>query len=245
MSQAGEGRVLIVCAIRLEFNLLCKLLRGARRHREDDLEWVTGRLRDVPVVVCLTGVGEAKVAACLPRMLNRFPVRLAMVVGLCGGLSPDVTRGRVYAPRFVKHVDQPEEVEQPLVEAVDLARCTSLVTVRDEVVSVAAKQKLHVETGASLVDMEAFAAAQILQDAGVPWLVIKAVSDDAETAINPRITRLLQPDGGVKWNALFWEVLTHPSLIRELVQLGKGSGEAMKSLTRAVQQIVVEQTSVT
>ncbi len=241
MSDAGDGRVLIVCAIRLEFNRFCKSLQGVRRHRDGDLNWAVGRFGHVPVVVCLTGVGESGVSSRLPQMLAQFPVRLAIVAGLCGGLSSDAPLGRACCPRFLRHIDQLDEINQPLADAVDLPTCTALVTVREAVTSIEEKQRLHAETGASLVDMEAYAVARILHQAGVPWLVIKSVSDDARMAIDPRISQLLQPDGSVKWNALFWELLTHPSLVRELKQLGKSSHAAMKTLIQAVREVIARE----
>ncbi|MCG6157928.1 phosphorylase family protein [Rubinisphaera margarita] len=243
MIEPGEGRILIVCAIRLEFNRFCRLLHGCRRDRDGDLIWASGQWRGNPVVVFLTGVGAENVTSRLPQMLQRFPIRLAIVAGLCGGISDDVVKSRAYVPRLLRNLTDREAIAQPLANAVELPRCTSLVTVPQAITSVADKQKLHEESGASMVDMEAFAAARILQAGGVPWLVLKAVSDDAQTAIEPRIARLLQPDGSVKINALFWLLLTHPSLLRDLIELGKSSTGAMDALLQAVRQLLAGQVS--
>jgi hypothetical protein len=108
-----------------------------------------------------------------------------------------------------------------LALAVPSARLTGIAAGDDIMASRATKAALRANTGAGAVDMESHVVAEAAARLGVPFAVLRSVSDHADHAI-PRaaqagFTPHGRPDVGAVLLALLARPLEFPSLVRTAV----------------------------
>ncbi|MEM7722160.1 MAG: nucleoside phosphorylase [Pseudomonadota bacterium] len=94
----------------------------------------------------------------------------------------------------------------------------------------AAKAALHARTGAVLVDMESHAVARATSDAGLPFLVMRAVSDDAATDLPGYLGQAVKSDGTPNLRAVIAGLIRQPSTLPALIRLGRDTAKALDAL---------------
>jgi len=95
-----------------------------------------------------------------------------------------------------------------------------------------AKRQLEKKTGAVAVDMESDAVARVAEEAGLPFLVVRAISDPAWTTI-PRVAlKGVDAAGRRQVWAVVRALARRPSDLPGLLRLRMDSGKAMKALGR-------------
>jgi hypothetical protein len=88
------------------------------------------------------------------------------------------------------------------------------------------------ERGFIAVDMESGAIGGVCEDRGIPWSVLRAVSDRAgDPALDAELAAMSAADGGPKPMAIAGGVLRHPGRVPKLVVLGIGMRKAMVAST--------------
>ena len=179
-------------------------LEGRRKWRANDADCVEGRIGETTVTVGIIGMGPphaAKRAAAVigecrmqnaecrikrgtrnaergvtsggPKESNETtPVRGVILCGFAGALKPELKRGEIFvtagAEHFLPHLPEAERPAQ-----------ARLHTAEKVVATGAAKAELFARTGAWLVDMEQADIARVAADAGLPFVGVRIVSDEA------------------------------------------------------------------
>jgi hopanoid-associated phosphorylase len=96
------------------------------------------------------------------------------------------------------------------------------------------KRLLGERTGALAGDMESGAVAAVAAEAGLPFLVLRAVSDGAVRAL-PRVACVpLRPDGGLSVGGIAHALLTRPAEWPAVLRLAVETRAAMAALRAAV-----------
>ena len=158
--------------------------------------------------------------------------------GICGALDPALAVGDLVIADAVGSLATDPAWTARLRQSLPGSRGGLAAGGNTIVGSVAAKAALRHATGASIVDMESHAVAHAAHAAGLPFAVVRAVSDAAAFAL-PRAAQAGfrpgggDPDVGAVIRALAirpWEL---PALIRTAVDAEK----AFRSLTRAAQAL--------
>src|SRR5262249_15025835 len=91
--------------------------------------------------------------------------------------------------------------------------------------------------GACALDMESAVVAEYCAARGVPWYAVRAVSDDADTGLSPRLAELLAGDR-VSWWRFALAVVRSPRLIGECLRLSKATRLAAERLGVALHQLI-------
>lgn len=177
--------------------------RSDRRVSEHDLH--SGRLEDRPVLLGLCGIGKVNAAATAQLMALQEPLAL-IFTGVAGALDRRLKVGDiVVASDAIQHdVDvsalgyEPGRIPgEPLTWACDralvdlavaaAAELTDVTVERGRVASgdqfVADRERtraLRERFGASCVEMEGAAVAQVCARAGIPFVIIRSISDNAD-----------------------------------------------------------------
>jgi adenosylhomocysteine nucleosidase len=137
---------------------------------------------DLPVLI--TGLGKVNAAAALAATLARGPHPSHLVnLGTAGALRPGWTGTHVIGRVFQHDLDSPSLLRQtgspggPVITVGDPAGpllATGDAFIADE------RARAHLAAQAPLVDMEAYALAQIAHRRGIPIQIVKHVSDNAD-----------------------------------------------------------------
>ncbi|MSQ90452.1 MAG: nicotinate (nicotinamide) nucleotide adenylyltransferase [Phycisphaerales bacterium] len=166
--------------------------------------------------------------------------RRVILAGLAGGLDPRHAVGSVHrASRIIacgaEHA-RPSAVYWVPAQSRDGVTIASVDRIYGRVEH---KRLLHAKTGAALVEMESAAFAMLASARGWNWQVIRAVSDDAESALPGWIAKLLNDDGSMSRTGLIATAL-RPSRWRALLKIGTDAKFAAEALGGGLVELLCE-----
>jgi adenosylhomocysteine nucleosidase len=191
----------------------------------------------VPIERC--GIGAARAESGARALLDRGATALVSW-GSAAGLEPSLGTGTVVIPDRVlvapgKSLSTDHDWSARLraavagrVPAVD----SPVLQLEHVVANPADKRRLCAATGAAAADMESGAVGRVAADAGVPWIAVRVVLDDAGTALPPLARSAVRDDGRLD-PAFFWRLAVSPSqweAFLALVRANRAAGRAMRRL---------------
>jgi adenosylhomocysteine nucleosidase len=162
----------------------------------------------------VTGIGRRRARAAAELTLTGPPPRLVIAAGFCGALVAGLRAGDVVTDR--------------------------IVTVDRLVADPSEKRRLAEESQAIAVDMESDAVAAVCVERGVPFRVVRAVSDTVDTALSPRLVRLLA-GGRVSPLKAVATLARQPSLLGEFRRLARDTRLAAANLAAELARVVKQQ----
>ena len=201
---------------------------------------VTGTQREAAV---LRGKGVDVLAiGGRPEGLARHSAPYAGIVsfGMAGALSPDLRIGDWVIGEHVcgaveATCDKPWR--EALARALPDARTGAIYADGRLIGDPAEKRALHQGHGALAADMESHLAARAAAERGVPFAVLRCISDEAAHALPPAIAIAMRPDGGLALGAIAGSILAHPGQLAGLVAMLPRFGRAYASLRQGVRRI--------
>jgi hypothetical protein len=84
------------------------------------------------------------------------------------------------------------------------------------IVDPAEKRLLGRADGALAVDMESHIAAQAAKDAGLPFAILRCISDEAAATLPPAVAVSMLPGGGIALGAVFGSIIAQPAQLLAL-----------------------------
>jgi nucleoside phosphorylase len=161
--------------------------------------------------------------------------------GLCGALAPDLDIGQlVLATAVLTPVGElaadealSDRLAAPLGRIMRGLFVGSAVIVPDPL----RKSALRQSSGAIATDMESHLAAQAAARAGVPFAVLRAVSDRADEALPAAAQAGFRPDGSVDVAAVIAALARRPSELPGLLRTARHAGLAFAALRRAAESL--------
>lgn len=197
-------------------------------------------LRGLDVSVAFSG-GSAERARSEARRLVAEGAAALVSFGLAGGLAPGLRAGDLLLPETVGSagpvswsVDRVwhERVRARLAGG-GIGPTPGALVGSDRIVATTSDKRALFETvGALAVDMESHAVAAVATEAGIPFLVLRALADPADQVV-PQVAReALRPDGRVRIRATFGGLLRQPGELIALFRLARQSAQGLASLRR-------------
>jgi adenosylhomocysteine nucleosidase len=197
------------------------------------------------LVLCGTGPERARVAA---RSLLAAGAEALVSWGSAAGLEPDLSAGTLLLAEAV-------EVTGHIRYQVDLrwrdhvrARLTNNIAFVEGAIAATPtvldcpeqKSALFHATQALAADMESGAVAEVAQQTGKPFIVVRAVSDPAQASMPTRVLRETDGWGGIPLTSVITAVARNPRELVNLLQLGTGYYAALRTLTRTARCLGVD-----
>lgn len=202
--------ILIAGALEDEINPFVESLSERKEVSWLDYKFFNGRFNGLNTVVAATGTGKVMTSLVLQHLFDVYPFGRMFFTGTAGGLDPDFIRGDIVACvdcvqhdmdcTFFGYPPGQSSGSFPGVLESDkemLGICNSFspkgyrfhtgrILTGDRFVGFSGeREELRRKFNGDLVDMESAAAALTAGINGIPWLVIKAVSDSAGGEILP------------------------------------------------------------
>jgi adenosylhomocysteine nucleosidase len=193
----------------------------------------TGKVGTTEVRAVHTGMGTAKAAAATEAALAVGGVDRVVVCGIAGAVDPRLAIGEVLAPEVVRdHASGATFRPTPWDPAA--ARRGTLCTTDELIVQPDRVERLRSE-GVIALDMETAAVAAVCERHGVPWSVIRVISDRAyDGSVDPAIMTLTDADGRPDLKGLLRYLGPRPWRIAKLAKLAKGSTLAADTAAAAL-----------
>jgi adenosylhomocysteine nucleosidase len=175
-------RVGIIAALKEEIDPLVQSMEDVETCKWGRHIIHQGKIGDCQVVAVSGGVGKIKAAACTQYLIDQFSMEALICTGVAGAVNPRLHTGDiVISRRAMQHDFDPGDPE--LLKKFRkrwLEADSGLVTGDQAIVSAEKRRWLWETFGADCVDMESAAVAQVCQMNGVPWVIVRAISDSAE-----------------------------------------------------------------
>lgn len=222
-------------------------VRSVRRHfdfepavRDGLLTFQKGVTRDGhDFVLALSGIGRPNARKATERLLNDFPVSAIVSFGVAGALVEGFALGEIaIATRVTSEtgdeVPCDDGLNGTIASVVDELRLpfrrTASVTVDRVISEPAEKADLHRKSGAKIVEMESLAIGQVATAAGIPFAVVRAISDLDKTRL-PDFSKFMQ-DHQINSRRLIRHLLTRPGDIRPLLHFFSVTSAASGTFAR-------------
>jgi adenosylhomocysteine nucleosidase len=198
-------------------------------------------------VAVQAGVGRTRAAEGARLLIRRFSPRGLVSFGFAGGLAPELARGTLIigaevvcedwsGKRAVASHDLVEQFRAAAdVEALPVQR-GRLVTSRSIAADPASKANLRDKSGACAVDMETVGIVDAADEAGLPWVAVRAIVDSAADTLPLACVATLREDGQVATGRLVQMMCRSPQLLWPIVRLISAAAMARRRLSQAFER---------
>lgn len=237
MASAPARRTVgLLAPMRSELAPLARVLR-LRPHEHPSGAFRAGHTASARLVASLAEIGTARAAASTTRLLDEFDVDHVVVVGIAGSVDASLAIGELVVPEVVMDWRTGREHEPwPLG---DLRARGGLVTSDELLYEPDTLESLR-RRGVVAVDMETSAVADVCERRGVPWSVVRAISDRA--ADGPILVEgamaMIDAQGTPRPAAVVRYLARRPRRIPHLFRLRRGSRLAARTAAAAVSRAV-------
>lgn len=243
MSADSSAGVLILTAISEDLDVGAILRRASRIHHQ----WrgvVGARIGTTEVVIAATGDGAAKAGEKAAELCERTRPLAVVGAGIAGALSPGLQAGAIVAASRVRDLaaDAPPPDAGLLSRAIAAgARAATLLTVPGPITAVDEKRRLAASfEGPCAVDMESAAWARVAASRGVPYIVVRAISDQADENLPDYLAACVGEDGAIHRGAVVARALARPSRIPELVRLRRRTLDCAGKLSLFLERFLAD-----
>ena len=100
------------------------------------------------------------------------------------------------------------------------------------ILTAADKRALHAATGAIAVDMESHIAARVAARHGLPFAILRVISDDTAHDLPAAVQKGMQPDGGMAVGPVIMSLLRDPRQLPGLIRTAIDAERGFRALFR-------------
>jgi adenosylhomocysteine nucleosidase len=220
--------VAIVAAMRSE---LGPLLRGATKRKVEGVE-----LYELPsALVAIGGIGRSAGTRAAELAVHEASPALLISAGLAGALTPSLKPGDMVRAR--------EVIDEATGERYETIDGDAVLVSASRVAGSNGKHRLAVSYSASAVDMEGAAVARVAKQQGIPFMAVKAISDELEFPMPP-VSGFVTPQGQFRAMAFAGYVAVRPNWWLPIVRLALNSRRASQNLSAALQHLIKEHATI-
>jgi len=217
------------------FAALSEELASLRRRSRSDLELIR------------TGVGITNADRTVRWRLQQAKLRAVLGIGFAGGLSPSLQVGDLVVARQIRG-SSISESSRELLQAAESVHADGLAvhfgiatTVSDFICESRSKHDLAKTLGneeIAWVDMESAAVAHACSEYGVPFLIVRCISDRFDEDLPLDFNRCRNTDGNISPAKVAWAALLHPRAFGRLRDLQKRSQACAEKLAQFVEELI-------
>jgi adenosylhomocysteine nucleosidase len=239
--------IAIASALRMESSGLAKL-GSFRKEQSGGIKYLKGGIHDMDTAIFVSGVGEEMAYRTAKAACLELQVRAYISIGLSGALSPDIGTGDVVVGECVKTASSggfgEYRCDPGLLDIAagaftedEMPKIGPLLAVEKVIVASKDKKKLAGAYNCLAVDMESAGAARAAKKAGVPFIAVRAISDELDEDLPVDFNRFTV-EGRMDWPCFAFYVATHPGTIGPLIRLGRSSNLAVANLTAILDKVL-------
>jgi len=180
-------------------------------------------------------------AEALARDLVGLGARLLVSSGLAGALDPDLKPGDLVSAQALATADGATyRTETAGLADVPGLRLFPRSYGSDVAVASVAAKRMLAEQFCAFVDMESHGVARAAMALGVPWMVLRAVADDAGTALPDWAIASVTPDGGIDTRVATRALLRNPLALPAALRLARANSSALRTLRQRIAPVLLK-----
>lgn len=201
-------KVGFICAMDCELDAVTKLFDGVTVKKCGSIDFYIGEICGIETVAAKCGVGKVFAAICAQTMILNFSPDLIINTGVAGNLSEKLRIGDVALSSAVVQHDMDTsplgdpvglisginviEIESDVSSALVMQSCLNELNINSEIGIIASgdqfvasgEKKAQIKNTFKAIscEMEGAAVGQVCYVNGVKFLIVRAISDDADNA---------------------------------------------------------------
>jgi nucleoside phosphorylase len=198
-------------------------------------------------VAVQAGVGRKRAAEGARFLIRQFSPRALISFGFAGGLMPELVSGTLVIGTEVVCETWPAKVGAAncdLIQQFQAAADTEnlpvyqgrLVSTLHPVSDPASKAAWWEKSGACAVDMETAGMVEVADEAGLPWVALRAIVDSAADCLPEACLTVLRANGHLAFGRLIGRLCRSPQLLRDFLRLANDTARARRHLLRTFEQ---------
>jgi adenosylhomocysteine nucleosidase len=180
------------------------------------------------VLLC-GGIGHEAGRRAAEAVIEYAKPSYLIATGLAGGLKPEWTLGRTMVAA--------EVVEEATGRRFKTAYGEGTVVSSREIARAAKKRELASRFAADVVDMEGAAVAEVAEAHGLPFLAVKAVSDEMDFELPP-LQEFVDAEGRFQSVRFGFWAAWHPQWWPAIAQLKRRSDRAASALAGKLREVI-------
>ena len=196
----------IIAAMTIEAELIVASMNDPIKEKCGGIEYTLGKIGDTDVICAVCRVGKVFAAMCAQAMIVRYSPDCIVNTGVGGTLTRELSIGDVAISRaVVQHDMDTSPLGDPvgLISGINIIEIPASVELGEKICKIAersgvktlcgtiasgdrfvadtdVKKRIVDNFGAVVCEMEGAAVGQVCYANGVPFVVVRAVSDDAD-----------------------------------------------------------------
>jgi adenosylhomocysteine nucleosidase len=187
----------------------------------------------------LAGGGTPEGAAEAANRLVAQGVNALVSFGFAGGLDPALRPGAVVIPNSVLYGGKVYAAEPALADRFGGLTGHRLMAGTAVAANANTKRQLYATTQAHAIDLESGSVACVAQHYGLPFVVVRAISDPADRDLPPAALLALDRQGGIDLIRVLVSLLRQPTQLPALLVLAADAARARRALIRLTRLDVV------
>lgn len=199
-----------------------------------------GQWGDAPIVWAISGMGERRAHECAAALIAEAGPRALLIAGFCGGLARPVAVGDLVCATSALSTGHDGPLEPApiwVASALTALRAGSRAVHEGAILSIDRPVLTATEKRAAAaarptaiaLDMETYGAAAAAEEARLPWLAIRAVTDGLDDALPPCLDRATA-DGQPDTVAIACAAALSPRDLPRLLRIARAASKAALAL---------------
>lgn len=243
--------IILVCAVNQESTVIRRHMTaraGLYQNENDTGRLWQGRLAGFPVLLLQTGMGKENACIGLDTVLKAYPTSCVLNFGFSAAAEAQPTVGDLVLSESFQTTDKTREgcilhADPGLIQAAKQAYqdmqsipgypdlyVGGCLMVDGLVSDPQEKQRLGQQYAVQVIDMESYALADVAADRNIPFLALRAISDDMNEAL-PSFSLYVRPDGKIHWPSAITRWIAHPNDMLRLLGMARHIRRAQNSLS--------------
>ncbi len=232
----------IVCAMSIEIATFLNRCLSQKKYKEGRFVFRGGLYDGIRIAVAQSGLGFANARAATQALIDTHTPRWILSCGFSGGLIPELKIGHiVLANGIVDTHGQEMAVDLKMNENRKGGLFIGRYVVADEMVrTIEEKMQLAEKYNAIAVDMESLAVAQACREAKLPFMTVRAVSDDLSEDLPKEIHSVINSSGSARLGATVGALWKRPGSAKDMWHLRENALRAANSLADFLDGVVTQ-----
>jgi adenosylhomocysteine nucleosidase len=180
----------------------------------------------------LIGGGTPAGAADAAYRLVEQGANALVSFGFAGGLDPALRAGSLVIPASILSEGRLYTAEPSLADRFGGLTGHCLIAGTSAATDATTKRQLHAETRAHAIDLESGSVARVAEDFGLPFVVVRAISDAADRDLPPAALLALDRRGRIDIVRVLASLLRQPAQLPALLSLASDAARARRALLR-------------
>ena len=232
----------IVCALRLELAAFLDRCDKVKKYTGGEFVFRGGRYGDIRIAVVECGIGFARTRRATKALSEAHTPPWIIASGFSGALMPEMKVGDiVVADSVVDTHGQQLDVDLKMSADPDKGLYVGRIITADELVrTVKQKQELAEQFGATAVDLESLAVAQVCKEEKRRFLAVRTISDDMSADLPREVLSLVGATGSIRFGAALGAIWKRPGSVKEMWQMREAAHTASQRLATFLDGVVTQ-----